>query len=220
MIKVIKKDTVGKFITKIILKRSPKNTKGRTIGKYAHSSTNYVHFCLLRLKVLTVIPMMTPSNGDIFRVTGYLCGEFTGHRWIPRTRPVTRSFDVFFDLRLYKRLIKQSWGWWFETPSRSSWRHSNGYVWNKMLWTKILGHYNDIIMGTMASQITSLTIIYSTVYSDADQRKHQSSASLAFVWGIHRGPVNSPHRWPVTRKIFPFDDVIMVALPACVIELG
>ena len=57
--------------------------------------------------------------------------------------------------------------------------------------------------------ITSLTIVYSTAYSDADQRKHQSSASLAFVWGIHRGPVNSPHKWPVTRKIFPFDDVIM-----------
>ena len=64
-------------------------------------------------------------------------------------------------------------------------------------------------MGTVASQITSLTIVYSTVYSDADQRKHQSSASLAFVRGIHRGPVNSPHKWPVTRKMFPFDDVIM-----------
>ena len=47
-------------------------------------------------------------------------------------------------------------------------------------------HYSDVIMTTMASQITSLTVVYSTVYSDADQRKHQSSASLAFVWGIHR----------------------------------
>ena len=64
-------------------------------------------------------------------------------------------------------------------------------------------------MGTMASQITSITIVYSIVYSGADQRKHQSSASFAFVWGIHRGPVNSPHKWPVTRKMFPFDDVIM-----------
>ena len=58
---------------------------------------------------------------------------------------------------------------------------------------------------------TSLTIVYSNVYLDADQRKHQSSASLAFVWGIHRGPVNSPHKWPVTRKMFPFDDVIMMS---------
>ena len=67
-------------------------------------------------------------------------------------------------------------------------------------------------MTTMASQITSLTVVYSFVYSDADQRKHQSSSSLAFVPGIHRGPVNSPHKWPVTRKMFPFDDVIMIIL--------
>ena len=67
-------------------------------------------------------------------------------------------------------------------------------------------HYGDVIMGTMASQIT---IVYSTVYSVADQWKHQSSASLAFVWGIHRGPVNSPQKWPVTRKMLPFDDVMM-----------
>ena len=65
-------------------------------------------------------------------------------------------------------------------------------------------------MSAIASQITSLTIVYSTVYSDADKIKHQSSASLAFVRGIHRGPVNSPHKWPVTRKMFPFDDVIMI----------
>ena len=64
-------------------------------------------------------------------------------------------------------------------------------------------------MGAMASQITSLTIVYSTDYSDADQRKHESSPSLAFVRGIHRGPANSPHKWPVTLKVFPYDDVIM-----------
>ena len=64
-------------------------------------------------------------------------------------------------------------------------------------------------MGAMASQITSLTFVYWTIYSGADQRKHQSSASLASVRGIHRWPVNSPHEWPVTRKMFPFDDVIM-----------
>ena len=69
-------------------------------------------------------------------------------------------------------------------------------------------YYSDVIMGVMASQITSLTIVCSTVYSGANQRKHQSSASLAFVRGIHRSPVNSLHKWPVTRKMFPFDDVI------------
>ena len=64
-------------------------------------------------------------------------------------------------------------------------------------------------MGVIASQITSLTIVYTTVYSDTDQIKHQSSASLAFVRGIHRGLVNSPHKWPVTQNMFPFDDIIM-----------
>ena len=73
-------------------------------------------------------------------------------------------------------------------------------------------HYDhDVIMGAIASRITSITIVYSTVYCDADQRKHQFKAPRhwTFVWGIHRGPVNSPHKWPVTRKMFPFDDVIM-----------
>ena len=69
--------------------------------------------------------------------------------------------------------------------------------------------YSDVIMGSIPSQITSLTIVNSTVYSGADQRKHKSSASLVFVRGIRRIPVNSPHKWPVTLKMFPFDDVIM-----------
>ena len=61
-------------------------------------------------------------------------------------------------------------------------------------------HYDDVIMTMLASQITSLTVVYSIVYSGVNQRKHQSSASLAFVREIHRGPVNFPHKWPVTRK--------------------
>ena len=65
-------------------------------------------------------------------------------------------------------------------------------------------------MTMLASQITSLTVVYSIVYSGVDQSKHQSYASLAFVQEIHRGPVNFPHKWPVTRKMFPFDDVIMM----------
>ena len=68
-----------------------------------------------------------------------------------------------------------------------------------------LFQYNDVIMDAIASQITRLTIIYSIFYSDSDQRKHQSPAALSFVRGIHRGPLNSPHKWPV-------DDVIMLVL--------
>ena len=75
------------------------------------------------------IGMMTSSNGNIFRVTGHLCGEFTGPGEFPAHRPVTRSFGVLFDLHLNKRLSKQSWGWWFETQSCPVWRHCNGEVW-------------------------------------------------------------------------------------------
>ena len=64
-------------------------------------------------------------------------------------------------------------------------------------------------MNAMASHITVVSIVYSTVSSGVDKRKPQSSASLAFVKGIHRWPVNSPHKGPVTREMLPFDDVIM-----------
>ena len=75
--------------------------------------------------VLIQIYMMTSSNGNIFRVTGPLCGEFTSPGEFPTQRPVTRGFHVFFDLRLNKRLSKQSRGWWFETLSHPLWRHRN-----------------------------------------------------------------------------------------------
>ena len=79
--------------------------------------------------------MMTSSNGNIFRVTGPLCWEFTGHRLVPPPpqMPVTRSFDVFFDLRLNKRLSNQSRCRWFETPLCSLWRHCNDI--DKAGWT-------------------------------------------------------------------------------------
>ena len=70
-------------------------------------------------------------------------------------------------------------------------------------------HYCGVIMGAMTSQITSLNIFCSTAYSGADQRKHQRSTLLVFVWRIHRWPINSPYKCPVTRKMLPFDDVIM-----------
>ena len=70
--------------------------------------------------------MMMSSNGNIFHITGHLCGEFTGPGEFPAQRPVTQSFDVFLDLLLNKRLSKQSWGWWFETLSCPLWRHCNG----------------------------------------------------------------------------------------------
>ena len=76
--------------------------------------------------------IMTSSNGNIFRVTGHLCGEFTGNQWITRTRASDAELWSFLwsvDLCLNKRLSKRWWGWWFETSSRPSWRHCNGGFW-------------------------------------------------------------------------------------------
>ena len=84
---------------------------------------------------------MTSWNGSIFRVTVPLCGEFTGPSEFPTQRPVTRSFDVFFDLRLNKRLRKQPRGWWFETPLWSLWRHCNG------IWMNTSDHRNPLSIG-------------------------------------------------------------------------
>ena len=86
---------------------------------------NSVNGCFLCRKWDAHGFFMMSSNGNIFRVTGPLCGEFTGPGEFPTQRPVTQSFDVFFDLRLNKRLSKQPWGWWFETLSWSLWRHCN-----------------------------------------------------------------------------------------------
>ena len=171
--------------------------------------------------------MMTSSNENIFRVTGPLCGEFTSHRLIPDKRPVTRRFDAFFDLRLNKRLIKQSRGWWFETPSHPLWRHSNVVLidsfdtvmhifyscftgseatswlpqrqWNKLpnhektqqcgdkcvrvVCDVLSNHYSGLMASAMASKITGISIVSCNICSDADWRKHESSASLNFVEG-------------------------------------
>ena len=77
-------------------------------------------------------------------------------------------------------------------------------------WVSILCHYTDVIMSAMVSQITCVSIIWSIICSGADERKHPSSASLAFVREIHWWPMDSPHKGPVTRKMYPFGNVIMV----------
>ena len=87
---------------------------------WSESSSPFLMLCTV---------MIEPKHDDVMKwkhFPRYLSFVRTGHRWIPLTRPVTRSLDVFFDLRPNKRLSKQSWGWWFETPSRSLWRHCKG----------------------------------------------------------------------------------------------
>ena len=96
------------------------------------------------------------------------------------------------------------WVWLLIMPhlQRSFWTWVSNHI-------PQVNHYNDVITGAMASQITSLTIVYSFVYSGTDKKKHQSPASLGFVRGVHRWSVNSWHKWPVMRKMFSCHDVIM-----------
>ena len=159
-------------------------------------------------------------KGNIFHLTGALWGESIGHRWITLIK--ASHWELWCSL----------WPWttvWANSQDSGDLRRHGARYDVIVMWTCVTGvfpsqsvfaisqlkcgiwswHYNDVIMSAMASQITSLTIVYSTVYSGADQRKHQNSASLAFARVIHRGPVTSPHKGPVTWKMFPFDDVIM-----------
>ena len=135
-----------------------------------------------------------------------LCGGNTSLAGgFPTQRPVMRSSDVYFSLGLaWTRCFNRSICAPRPKVMAVLLKHKTNML------NLLDFHYGDVIMSAMASQITSFTIVCSTVYSGADQRKHQSSASLAFSRGIHRWAVNSPHIWPVTRKMFPFDDVIML----------
>ena len=110
--------------------------------------------------------MMTSSNGNIFRVTGPLCGEFTGPGEFPTQRPVTRSFGVFFDPLLNKRLSKQPWGWWFETPSWSLWRQCNVLVIYASVFCLLLllrGSCNDITRTYQLHVKTTTSDVYTSV---------------------------------------------------------
>ena len=114
-------------------------------------------------------------------------------RWIPRTKPVTRSFDVFFDLRLNKRLNKQSWGWWFETLSLPLWRHCNG--WSRFLITSRLPH--DVIpyyirdpKNLTALQIIThwgrdkIAAIFQMTFSNAFSWMKTNEFRLRFHWSL------------------------------------
>ena len=135
-----------------------------------------------------------------------VCSRQTSFRW-----KAERTFDGFY----FHMLHFHTAFWYHILPYRWDTWNIFKYMFMYILacYTMRYAHYIDVIMGATVSQITSLTIVYSTVYSGEEQRKHQSSASLAFVRGIRRWPVNSKHKWSVTRSMFPFDDVIMI--PIC-----
>ena len=157
--------------------------------------------------------MMTSSHGNIFRVTG-LCagnspvpGEFTAQR------PVTRSFDVFCDLHPNKRLSKQWWGWWFATPLCPLWRHinerKNQHPWycfrlNEMIIT-VTSYWARWRLKSPASRLLTKPFIQAQIKENTKAPRH-----WPLVRGIHQWPANSLHKWPVARRMFPFDGVIMI----------
>ena len=143
----------------------------------------------LWLFLTNAVNLMLSWNENTIHLT---CPLVTGE--FPSQRPVTQSFDVFFHLRLNKRLSKKSWVWWFETPSCSLWRHCNVTV--TPWWAR----------WRLKSPASPILV---QLFAQAQIKKTSNSASLAFVRGIHRLPVNSPYKGPGTRKIFPFDDVII-----------
>ena len=110
---------------------------------------------------------MTSSDGNIFRVTGHLCGEFTGLRWIPRTK--ASDADIFFDLSLNKRLSKQSWGWCFETPSCPLWRQCS--VWDV-----------EMILGILNGSHAIGPQLFVNFLSH-DVQCHLSYASMVVIYG-------------------------------------
>ena len=132
--------------------------------------------------------MMTSSNGNIFRVTGPLCWEFTGPGEFPTQRPVTRSFDVFFDLLPKKRLSKQSWGWWCETLSHPSRRHRNDTWTNEVM----MSFWKD---GRTHETTTPVGVMWgiNEHHEDVIKWKH-FPRYWPFVQGIHRSPASSPHK--------------------------
>ena len=164
-----------------------------TVNQQTDKRVKY-NICILYYKIVSAFTSNWGYTSRILRCSSVTCrtrndGDLLGwlHEYIPFT---------------YTSIRNQ-----LDAKCPLSWLATNFTF--KVMVTHTRTHYIDVIMTTMASQITSLTVVYSTVNSDEDQRKHQSSASLAFVWGGHwPGPVNSPHKGPVRRKMFPFDDVI------------
>ena len=134
----------------------------------------------------------------IYYVISYQIGECKVS-WIKMSTP---SFDPNASYFEYQRSV--------HVHSKKC-AHKSRFVVFCCSMVQYIHHYSTVIMGAMASQITGVPIVYSTVCSGADHRKHLNSASLAFVRGIHRWLVNSPHKWPVTRKMFPSDDVIILS---------
>ena len=167
--------------------------------------------------------MMASSNVNFFRVTDHLCGELTGPGEFPVQRPVTQSFDVFFDLRLNKRLRKQSWGWWFETLSRPLWRHCNEYTYN------ITEHQNRLYISLWnmlyaLPAINARKSIHDEIHDSVIQRISISTYANSFYCvAVFVGSVSSWVDWysemPSVICTIPIDSSAFTLRGHCVVTM-
>ena len=150
------------------------NHKTINTAKRNDSDNSWDVLCMFSTSLKLTMSMMTSSNGNIFRVTGLLCGEFTGPGEFPSQRPVTRSFDVFSDLRLNKRLSKQSQGWWFQTQSRSLWRYCNALLF--CTWCGLhFGNFPNVYHSNISIWL---------LLTDANFVPHDGDTSLRFAFFV------------------------------------
>ena len=133
-------------------------------------------------------------------------------RWIPLTKASDAEIWFFFYLCRNKQFSKQHWGWWFETPSRSLWRNSQILL--PLELTPMRGSFHPRALRWRHNGRDSVSNHqpHDSFLKRLFRRRSKKTSKLCdtgLCAGNHRRPVNSPHKWPVTRKLFPFDDVIM-----------
>ena len=166
--------------------------------------------CALFRFVVVGHHMMTSSNGNIFRVTGHLCGEFTGLRWIPRTKASDAELWCFLWSVPDKRLSKQSWGWWLETQSGSLWRHSNEPI------LPMMGHVGFILCSIGAVELLTpcdavsmkkLGKSYDTqAQGNMNKNKSQIKArpwAISAPYTLHLPCVQFPENWKYCSRSAP-----------------
>ena len=150
-------------------------------------------FCLCVWTSYCDTPMMMSSNGNIFRVTGYLCGEFTGHRWLTRTKACGAELWRFLWSADKKRVNKQSWGWWFATPSRSLLCHGNAHWLDLIVFCTIqqivgIYHHEWVVGGRSAKVVSRVYIMKHYRYGDGDFANSNSLNCLnkIITWGPNK----------------------------------
>ena len=186
---------------------------------------NLIRMMYSKVELLKSLPQL-PGANELNEINNQLTCKLNVKHWRPIMPPTLgamcthcESFYIEMIRHYFEEIFVSGYTGSYRF-NRSRWsqgqkNRQNDYIYVLVYWSERPLHrsytvyYSEVIKSAMASRITGISIVCSTVCWGADQWKHQSSASLAFVRGIHRSPVNPPHKWPATRKVFPFDDVIM-----------